>query len=328
MRYAFLIFCLFFALPTQAQPKLQFPVLCNFGINCWVLYYMDVEGNPRKTRDFTCGARAGEADMFTRIAVKDLATAARGVPVVAAADGQVTYVQNNVIDKLYSPGQRVMPCGNAIVIEHAKGRETQYCHLRQGSIPHQPGDAVKQGQFLGVVGLSGATTWPHLGFAVLDYDLAIDPFSGRSIHEGCGLTPKPLWQNAALYTYKPFSIYNIGFSENAPSSTQLDFGFETQKDLPVSVKSLTFWAGAFGTQKGDRLEIRITNPDGEVLEEETITLSHTRPKTMFAITADRGNGFWFPGFYRGDIRLIRPNGIDDQVTAWTATIELKDDDKN
>ena len=40
-------------------------------------------------------------------------------------------------------------CGNGLVVSHRGGWETQYCHLRRGSVAVKAGDAVSRGQRLG-----------------------------------------------------------------------------------------------------------------------------------------------------------------------------------
>ena len=39
-----------------------------------------------------------------------------------------------------------------MIVEHAEGYETQYCHLRQGSIVVAPGDTVSKGDRIGEIG--------------------------------------------------------------------------------------------------------------------------------------------------------------------------------
>ncbi len=56
-------------------------------------------------------------------------------------------------------------CGNGVVIAHAGGWETQYCHMAQGGLAVKPDQPVTTGQTL-AVGLSGLTEYPHLHFTV------------------------------------------------------------------------------------------------------------------------------------------------------------------
>lgn len=78
--------------------------------------------------------------------------AARGTPIVAAADGIVV-----------SAGPRG-GYGNTVDIAHGKGVVTRYAH--QSLVLVRPGQRVRQGQVIGRVGSTGNSTGPHLHFEV------------------------------------------------------------------------------------------------------------------------------------------------------------------
>ena len=67
------------------------------------------------------------------------------------------------------------------MIAHDQGWETQYCHLKQGSISVNAADTVQVGDVLGKIGLSGWTQFPHVYISVRHNGTRIDPFapSGR-----------------------------------------------------------------------------------------------------------------------------------------------------
>ncbi|HEY6203018.1 MAG TPA: M23 family metallopeptidase [Candidatus Limnocylindria bacterium] len=60
---------------------------------------------------------------------------------------------------------------------HAGGLVSVYAHLDDtfARPPVRIGDAVRAGQVIGFVGLTGITTGPHLHFAVLRAGQPIDP---------------------------------------------------------------------------------------------------------------------------------------------------------
>ncbi len=90
----------------------------------------------------------------------DLAAPA-GVPVVAAADGRVALAE----------GLRVR--GNAVVIDHGLGVYTAYYHL--GEIRVRPGQEVRAGETLGLVGSTGLATGPHLHWELRVFGVPADP---------------------------------------------------------------------------------------------------------------------------------------------------------
>jgi murein DD-endopeptidase MepM/ murein hydrolase activator NlpD len=55
--------------------------------------------------------------------------------------------------------------GNLVHIRHANGYETMYMHLSR--ILVRPGQRVEQGQRIGLVGMTGLATGPHLDFRIL-----------------------------------------------------------------------------------------------------------------------------------------------------------------
>ena len=90
-----------------------------------------------------------------------------GQPVVAAADGRVTFVGH------LSDGAMV------VIVAHAGALVSVYAHLDDtfARPPVRIGDSVKASQVIGFVGLTGITTGPHLHFSVLRGGQPIDPLS-------------------------------------------------------------------------------------------------------------------------------------------------------
>ncbi len=63
--------------------------------------------------------------------------------------------------------------GNVVVLDHGDGSETRYAHL--SSVAVRVGQALRQGDVLGAVGSTGASTGPHLHFEVRFDGRAVDP---------------------------------------------------------------------------------------------------------------------------------------------------------
>jgi murein DD-endopeptidase MepM/ murein hydrolase activator NlpD len=90
-----------------------------------------------------------------------------GTPVAAASDGVVAFVGH-------------LPDGAMIVlIAHPGGYVSQYAHLDDTFAlpPVKAGQAVKAGQVVGFIGLTGITTGAHLHYAVMKDGAPIDPLS-------------------------------------------------------------------------------------------------------------------------------------------------------
>lgn len=89
--------------------------------------------------------------------------APKGTPVVAVADGVVTF-------KGWSGGG-----GNTLKIKHAGNMMTGYLHLNGYAKGINQGTHVSQGQLIGYVGSTGASTGPHLDYRVWRNGTPIDP---------------------------------------------------------------------------------------------------------------------------------------------------------
>ena len=85
------------------------------------------------------------------------------VPIVAAADGLVTFVG----------GDSAFGLGWYVEIEHDGGWNTTYAHLVEFNV--QQGQYVTQGDIIGYNGNTGYSTGPHLHFEVRHNDWYIDP---------------------------------------------------------------------------------------------------------------------------------------------------------
>jgi len=87
--------------------------------------------------------------------------APEGEKVFAAADGVVVDTGNFFFS------------GNLLFVEHGNGLMTLYAHLSR--IDVSPGERVKKGEPVGLVGSTGRVTGPHLHFAVLIDGVYVDP---------------------------------------------------------------------------------------------------------------------------------------------------------
>lgn len=88
---------------------------------------------------------------------------AAGTPIKAMADGKVLIAQNMYF------------AGNTVYIDHGQGVLSTYAHMSRLDV--KPGETVKAGQRIGLVGATGRVTGPHLHLGVSILGVAVDPLS-------------------------------------------------------------------------------------------------------------------------------------------------------
>lgn len=95
----------------------------------------------------------------------------RGTPVKAGAEGQVLAADDFFFN------------GKTVFVDHGNGLITMYCHMDR--IDVQAGQNVAKGQVLGLSGMTGRATGPHIHWSVVlngamvDPELFLPPEAGR-----------------------------------------------------------------------------------------------------------------------------------------------------
>jgi hypothetical protein len=95
-----------------------------------------------------------------------------GTEVIAVADAVVSAVKDGIPENVpLSPKRTVRMTpenqgGNHVILSLRNGHYAFYAHLQPGSIRVKPGDRVRRGQVLGLLGNSGNSDAPHLHFHI------------------------------------------------------------------------------------------------------------------------------------------------------------------
>jgi len=299
----------------DSPPRLSLPVLCSIAEDCHVQFFVDVDPGPA-ARDYRCGSLSYDGHKGVDFRTPDLVAMERGVTVVAAADGIVRAIRDgepDITDRARGAEAERL-AGNAVVLTHGGSWETQYSHLKNGSVAVAPGDHVTAGQTLGMIGLSGNTNYPHLDFSVRHDGQVIDPFTGASSSDGCGIVGEPLWREQAMSTlgYRPSGLLIAGFASSVPAKNAVRAGAHRSTSLDAHAAALVFWTDVFGIQSGDVEEFRIVAPDGKIIVEHRARLNdNAHQRFMFAGRKTPAGG-WAPGTYVGEYRLLR-DGVEPAI---------------
>ena len=315
----FILFWLLFVLivaPCAWGMDFGLPLECPEQ-NCVIQNYYDHDPGPG-WMDYACGSLSYDGHNGTdfRVSYADMLA---GVPVYAAAPGRVVALRDGMDDialnKLPPGAIKGREAGNGVRIDHGDGWITQYSHLKKGSIKVSRGQVVQAGQLLGMVGLSGSTSFPHVEFLV-DYNgRAVGPFVGLEGKTGCGLGKDPLWTDQALerLAYSGAGVLEHGFSDQIPDITAgFDWG-PIKAELRADSPNLIYWVALYGVRKGDLLEVRILNPDGSVFYEGGHRLEKTQAQRIEYMGKKLSGSAWPKGAYQARCTLTRGAGAQARV---------------
>ncbi|WP_366868650.1 M23 family metallopeptidase [uncultured Tateyamaria sp.] len=281
------------------------PIDCDLGTDCFIQQYVDSDPT-EGVRDFRCQSLSYDDHKGTDFALKSRAQMEQGVDVIAAAPGTVRAIRDGMADQLVTAENRAAlagrDCGNGLVIDHGDGWSTQYCHLKRGSVQVRGGDEVASGDVLGQVGLSGRTQFPHVHITVRKDDAVVDPFDPDGTATCAAPSTETLWQTPIAY--QPGGVIAVGLADAVPEYDAIKAGEAHAPELPVDAPALVVFGYIFGARAGDILHLRITGPDGEVID-RAVDLDRTQAQLFRAIGKRRRDAIWPAGTYEGTATLIR-----------------------
>jgi hypothetical protein len=290
--------------------ELSSPVACEMGTECFVQQYADHDPGPG-VRDYACGGQSYNGHDGTDIRLRSTADVDRGVGVVAAAAGAVVSTRDGMPDQLVqSPEDRLRianrECGNGVLIDHGNDWQTQYCHLRRGSVAVKRGDRVEAGQKLGEIGYSGDAAFPHVHLTVRKDGKAIDPFQPDPT-AACGEPKQSLWSSTArkVLAYRQGEILAFAFSGAPVQLEQLEAGKPHPTVPTLASPALVAYVWAINLQKDDQITVRVLGPDGNPLGQNGTTLDRNKAQYMLFAGAKRPPAGWPRGPYKAIVEVRR-----------------------
>jgi len=291
------------AAPVTAQPRLSLPIDCTLGDTCHIQAYTDVDPTEGAV-DYTCGTLAYDSHKGTDFALPNLAALQAGVDVLASAPGRVRALRDGERDVLYDGTSDLggRDCGNGVVIDHGDGWETQYCHLRNGSVAVAQGDEVEAGTVLGKVGLSGRTQFPHVHLSVRHAGEVVDPFAPGAEPGACGAAEETLWQDPP--PYRPGGLIAAGFAPAIPEYAEIKAGTGHTPALIATTPALVLWGFGYGSRAGDVMRLVIKGPDGRTTFETEVEIEKPQAQ-YFRASGTRVRRGLRPGTYTGSVTLLR-----------------------
>ena len=302
---------------TAGELSLVPPIDCDLTGPCYIQQYVDRDPSDDAS-DFTCSGLTYDGHKGTDFALPTYDIIEQGVDVLASASGTVRGTRDGMEDVRYSSlnaaETKDRECGNGIVLVHEGGWETQYCHLRKGSIKVKRGQHVSSGDVIGQVGMSGRAEFPHVHLSVRRDGEVIDPFDPDDVITCGEVETDTLWSE--LPPYRAGGIISVGAATNIP-----DFATIRANTVPLpnaTSDALVIYASLFGTRKSDVIHLALDGPDGSVVTRD-ILLKKPQAQSFRAIGKKLRTDRWPAGTYTGTAELRRANKVVERQE-FTLTI--------
>ncbi len=314
----------FFPLQADAQDlQLGLPIQCEPEDGCLIWQYVD-QSPDDKYFDYKCSIQSYDGHKGTDFRVTYPAMQ-KGVPVLASAQGKVLGTRNNMrdvfVDDIGVQAVNGKECGNGLVLDHGNGWHTQYCHLKQGSVMAETGDIIQKGQQIGLVGLSGKTSFPHVHFSVKKNQKVVDPFDPDN-EASCKPSSITLWEDRAhpVLAYLERPIVGIGFKGQQISISEVRKGLEKESNGSQQDPVILLYAEIANIHEGDRIQLTIFDPEGKVFQ-QNISKPFDRKKAVYrTYLGKKRRVAWMKGRYRGVVSVKAKTG--EMISTDSAFLQI------
>lgn len=304
-----------FASPVLAEGFLLHPPIdCDLtGDGCYIQQYMDRDPGPGVT-DYQCSGLSYDGHKGTDLPLPTLADMREGVAVIASASGVVAGLRDGMPDTGFTAETESLvegrECGNGVLLRHGDGWETQYCHLRQGSVRVSRGQRVERGETLGFVGQSGRAQFPHVHLSVRKDGEKIDPFDPDGLLSCATPGDSTLWAETPFY--QPGGLIDVGFATGVPEYSEVKAGTADRSEIASDAPAVVIYGFSFGMQKGDVLRLSIEGPKGTVIEQDVV-VERKQAQGFRAVGKKLRRGRWADGSYDGTVTLLRDGMVIDRM---------------
>ncbi len=229
--------------------------------------FVDLDPGNGAFHDFECRPFTRDAHAGVDTSIPSFAQQWIGVPVFAARDGTVVFVNDGEPDENINGGF----LGNLVVLDHGDGFESQYWHLKKDSIPVVLGQVVKAGQQIGMVGSSGNSFGPHLHFQTMAFDgsqwQVYDPF-----HGACNPGDPDFVDQADLDT-EALVLYDFGITRTDLFTLEHPWWepwpLPVDPQIAVTDDSVVFWWYVYNFPAQCQIGVKFIRPDGSVADDSS-----------------------------------------------------------
>jgi hypothetical protein len=312
----------------QERPQLSLPIACQPHKTCFIQTYVD--DDPGKgAKDYMCGTATYDKHSGVDFRLLSAAAATKTpFAVIASADGQVKAVRDGVEDVFFKTAKPQdvagRECGNGVILDHGGGWETQYCHLRKGSVRVTKGQSIKRGEQLGEAGFSGTADFAQVHLSVRHDGKIVDPFLPDAAAGQCDPNAKGpgLWdpQVVAAFPYKNGEMIGAAFAGGPPDANALEADDQDVVPLTATSPGFVLYGRFINLKKGDSVNFTALGPAGELFNESSTPLERDKATFVAFVGKKRGKDPWPTGHYDGRVALLRDGGI---IATNVVTVDVK-----
>jgi len=220
----------------------------------------DADLTERELRDFGGGTITTDGHDGIDIASSTFERMDEGIPIVASASGIVIATHDGEFDRrtaFSSPP----PAANFVTIDHGGGWQTSYFHLRRDSVTVVPGQQVRAGELLGLMGSSGQSTGSHLHFNATH--------NGRPV--ATMLDPATFYVDPPRYALDAVTLIDSGITNFFPVSHRIERPSDVNTFSQASGQPFTAWFVLSGVNEDDRIEFFTFRPNGSLFSKSETT---------------------------------------------------------
>ncbi len=216
--------------------------------------WVDLDPSPASLI-WDCSNFAANGHRGVDVEVRSFAEQAIGVPVFAIADGVVSFTHDGEPDM---NTQQLGQVSNLVVINHGGVRESQYFHLKNGSVAVTVGQQVRAGQQIGLTASSGNSGAPHLHLEHIDLpgNTVFEPWAGPCRPGPSGWLHQPPFDKALGLRDFGVTAENLGAIPGWP------FAVPASGALAMSQQPHFIWILVANMPAGSDWSIRWIQPNG------------------------------------------------------------------
>ncbi len=295
-----------------AEFRLSPPLDCNLNETCFIQQFVDLDPTVG-SQEFGCGSATYDGHKGTDFRVPTAADLNSDAAVLASADGVVVGQRDGMVDKRLQTEADAAAiagreCGNGVVLDHGDGWQTQYCHMKQGSVTVAKGDRVTRGRVLGLIGLSGRTQFPHVHISVTRHGEVVDPFQYQRAEPACGFqADNSLWKEdfTNTFVYQPTQVVIAGVADSGVDYNAAMDGVYAGFTPRLRSHPLVAYGLVINVLAGDILHLELTGPQGVIVKNSRVPFTKSKADWLSFAGQKAPIGGWPQGKYRALVQILR-----------------------